>query len=123
MGRFTGNLPDRTFQFAAAVTDLVDLLPHNVKGWVFGRQLLKSGTSVGANTEEADCALTDREFAQFCNIARRESAETRYWTRLCIHRNLLPNEEATPVMNEADQLVRIFSTIIRKTRGDDAENR
>ncbi len=118
MGRFAGDLPDRTFRFAAAVTDLVDLLPNNTKGWVFGRQLLKSGTSVGANTEEADCALTDREFAQFCNIVRREAAETRYWIRLCIHRSLLAKDKAMPVLDEADQLVRIFSTIIRKSRGD-----
>ena len=116
MGRFNGDMPARTFAFSASIVDAADQLPHNPKGWVIGMQLLRSGTSVGANTEEADCALTDREFAQFCNIARREAAESRVWMRLCVDRGLLTAELAQPLIDEADQLVRILSTIVRRTR-------
>ena len=116
MGRFNGDMPARTFAFATSMIDAIDCLPHNTKGWVIGKQLLRSGTSVGANTEEADCALTDREFAQFCNIARREAAESRFWLRLCVDRGLLTAESSQPLIDEADQLVRILSTIVRKTR-------
>ena len=116
MGRFNGDMPARTFAFATSIVDAIDHLPQNTKGWVIGKQLLRSGTSVGANTEEADCALTDREFAQFCNIARREAAESRFWLRLRADRNLLNVEVAQSLIVEADQLVRILSTIVRKTR-------
>ena len=115
MGRFHGDLPERTYQFALAVCNVVRGFPSGTFGWVIGRQLLKSGTSVGANTEEADCALTEREFAQFCNIARREAAESRYWIRLCAENNLINPESAANLRAEADELVRILSTIVHKT--------
>jgi four helix bundle protein len=116
MGRFKGDLPERTYRFAKDITDLIDQLPSGTKGWVIGRQLLKSGTSVGANTEEADCALTDREFMQFCNVARRESAESRFWLRLCMDCGLLSMDVVTKPCNEMDELVKIFTTVIRNTR-------
>jgi four helix bundle protein len=118
MGRFHGDLPERTYAFARMVMRLVRQLPQGTEGWTIGRQLCKSGTSVGANVTEADAALTDREFAQLCNISRREALETRFWIRLCQDENLLPSSIAEPVLQEADELGRILTTIVRKSRQD-----
>lgn len=115
-GRFRGNLPQRTFDFGCAVIDLVDSLPSNIKGWTVGRQLIRCGTSVGANIAEAEHAISDAEFIQRCSIARKEAAETRYWLRLCLARNLIPETTASAAIVEADQLVRILATIVRKSQ-------
>ena len=118
MPRFTGDLPERTHQFALRTLSLVDGLPHNPKGWHVTRQLLRSGTSIGANVQEANGALTDREFTQFCNIARREGLETHYWLRLCRDGQLLNETLTDPAMTEVDELIRIISSFVKKCRNE-----
>jgi len=116
MGRFQGDLPERTFRFALEILRLARLYPHDTVGWVVGRQLVKSGTSIGANVHEADQAMTEPEFASTCNIARRESAETNYWLRLSIEGGLLDAREGAFAVQESDELTSILSTVVRKTR-------
>lgn len=118
MGRFHGDLPERTYQFARMTVRLVRSMPPGTEGWVVGKQLLKSGTSVGANISEADAALTEREFVSSCNIARRESNETRFWLRLCADEGILSHATAQPAMQEIDEIGRILTTIVRRTRGE-----
>jgi four helix bundle protein len=115
-GRFQGDLPERTFMFAVRIVTLIDCLPNNAKGWVVGKQLLRSGTSIGANVHEANEALTDAEFASKCSVARKESSETRYWLRLCQHCNLLPHDCVEREINEANELASVLSSIVRKTQ-------
>jgi four helix bundle protein len=119
MARFHGDLPERTYQFGLAIAKLVDRLPNNVTAWEFGKQVLRSGASVGANIEEANCALTNREFIQMCNIARRESLETRFWLRMMKDTGLLTLDDVQHWMTEADELAKILSAVIIKTRRRD----
>jgi four helix bundle protein len=115
MPRFQGDLPQWTFRFAMSVLDLVERLPQGTLGWVSGKQLARSGTSVGANVREADGALTDAEFAYTCNVARKEAAETQYWLEICAHRGLSDNDEAVrSALQESQELQRILATIVRK---------
>jgi four helix bundle protein len=67
---------------------------------------------------EADAGLTSKEFAQFCNIARREALETRFWLRLCRDEAILHGENVDRAFNEVDELGRILTTIVRKTRNE-----
>lgn len=113
-GRFHGDLPDRCYRFALAVIRLFDEIPSDPRGWVLGRQLLRSGTSIGANVYEASQALTDAEFAQRCSIARKEACEAGYWIGLCIDAGLLRSDAAAPVRAEAYEIMRILSAIVRK---------
>jgi four helix bundle protein len=115
MGRFQGDLPDRSYRFALAILSLVDQLPQGTTGWVLGKQLVRSGTGIGANVREASSAATDREFAHICNIARREAGETHYWLSLCIDHGLLNGQHADDALREADELHRILSTIVKRT--------
>jgi four helix bundle protein len=114
-GRFQGDLPLRTLNFAETVLRLVPTLPPGTVGWLVARQLARCGTSVGANVREADHALTEAEFAHKCSIARKEASETEYWLILCQRINLLSEERVVPAMQEAGELMRILSTIVRKT--------
>lgn len=113
-GRFRGDLPDRTFRFAKTILDLIDELPRCDKGWAIGKQLVRSGTSIGANVAEADEALTDIEFAHRCSIARKECSETRFWLRLCRDKKLLRAPLVDEAIAEANEFLRILTTILRK---------
>ena len=115
MSRIQGDLKERTFAFAVAIMKLVDQLPNKPKGWEVGRQLIRSGTSIGANVREADSAFTERDFAHTCNIARKEAGETHYWLQLCTRSELLSGEDCDAAIREVDELVRILSSIVRKT--------
>jgi len=116
MGRFErGDLPERSFQFAIRVLDVVKSIPDGTIGWLVGKQLAKSGTSIGANIAEADGALTNAEFASICNIARREAAETRYWLRICQHLEYVDFANGDELLTESNELHDVFATIVRKT--------
>jgi len=114
MPRFKGDLPERTFQFGLRILRLTSTLPNTQAGWVVARQLMRCGTSIGANVREADGALTEREFTQLCNIARREAGETCYWLRLSCEGGLINPQETVPCADEAAELARILATIVRK---------
>jgi len=115
IGRFqNGDLPERTFRFAEMILDLVDQYPNNPKGWVLSKQLLRCGTSIGANVHEAAQAFTESEFAYKCSIARKEASETLYWLRLSISKRLLFGPEAQAACQEADERTRILSAIVQR---------
>lgn len=113
-GRFRGDLPDRTYEFAKVILDLVDELPHNPKGCAISKQLVRCGTSIGANVSEASQALTDAEFAHRCSIARKEAIETRFWLRLCQDKSLVQSPLLQPALDEVQEFLRILATILRK---------
>lgn len=116
MGRIRGDLCERTMQFALRIIKLADALPNSTKGWEIGRQLMRSGTSVGANVREADHALTDADFAHKCSIARKEASETQYWLELSKRAELLSGASLDVALDEADQLTRILATLVRTTQ-------
>lgn len=74
-------------------------------------QLLKAGTAIGANLEEAKAGSTRREFVRYVEIALREARETLYWLRICESLRLGSPDRLRELKGEADQLVRILTTI------------
>ncbi|MFQ5490186.1 MAG: four helix bundle protein [Phycisphaerae bacterium] len=121
MGRIQGDLLERTFELAVAILRLARALPNNAQGWEVGRQLIRSGTSIGANVREADHALTRAEFAHKCSIARKEASETHYWLQLCQRTELLSGQHTVEAITEADELLRILSTVVKRTQERSAE--
>lgn len=115
MARFQGDLPERSFAFARMILSIVRTLPKDACGGAIGRQLARSGTSIGANVHEADVALTDPEFTHSCSIARKEASETLYWLRLCKADGLLTGAKLDAAITEADELLHILSAIVKKT--------
>jgi four helix bundle protein len=116
MNRFKGDLPQRTFDIALQIVALLDDLPNNVRGWVLGKQLLRAGTSVGANVREADEAYSDRDFAHRWSVAKKEACETDYWLQLCREAGLLPQQAVNALIKETSEITRILSTIIGKVQ-------
>ena len=116
MARIRGDLLDRSFEFAKSMLTIVDSLPNNAKGWEIGRQMIRCGTSVGANLREADNAHTDADFVYKCSIARKEASETHYWLQLCDATALLTGKPLHDLIKEVDEIVRIPASIVRKTQ-------
>ena len=100
----------RLVALAVVVVKLVDALPDTPAGKHVAGQLLRSGTSPGANYEEARGAESRRDFVHKLGIALKELQETRYWLRVVSGVNLAPNHALEEVLVEVDALCRILGT-------------
>lgn len=101
-------LKDRTKKFALRIIKLVDALPQNTTGWTIGKQLIRAGTSVGANYRAACRGRSKAEFAAKLGIVIEEADECGYWLELIIDSQLLPKAQIEPLWNEANELAAIF---------------
>ena len=111
------DLEERTFQFAKAVRLFVKTLPKTIANIEDIRQLVKASGSVGANYREANEALSKKDFLMRIKISRKESKESAYWLRLINETNTLKNaNEARSLIQEANELKKIFSSIIEKSK-------
>ena len=107
-------IQDRSFEFACRIVRLVEFL--NRRAFVartIARQLLRSGTSVGANLEEASAAQSKADFISKCSIAAKEARETRYWLRLLTASRSVNANRLTPLIQEAEEIVAILTTILK----------
>ena len=107
-------LRERTYKFALGIFELCSKLPNTNEARTIKRQLLKAGSSVGANLEEADGSLTLNDFIYRVDISFKECKESRYWLRLIVDRKLLQREIVQPLLDESLELIKILSTIIYK---------
>ena len=111
------DLEERTFQFAKAVRLFVKTLPKTVANIEDGKQVVRSSGSVGANYREANEALSKKDFVMRIKISRKEAKESAYWLRLIHETNDLENvNEALRLIQEAIELKKIFSAILKKSK-------
>ena len=112
------DIEERTFEFATRIVKLVNAIPRSTSASVIARQVMRAGTSVGANVEEAQGAQSKKEFTRRMNVARSEARETLYWLRLIRETEALPGDRLTEIIQEADELVRILTAMVKKARED-----
>lgn len=113
------DIQDRAFRFACRVVELhKKLVQKDATARTLGMQLLRSGTSIGANLEEATAGQSKADFISKCSIALKEARETHYWLKLLEATAVLSPEEARPMSNEAGELIAILTTIVRKAKGN-----
>jgi len=114
----------RTFQFALCILNLCGNLNHRPGvNWVLSKQLLRSGTSIGANVEEGQAAQSRADFISKYSLARKETRETRYWLRLIQASGLSSHPDIPQLINETDQLLKILTTIIKNTQNKDKDEK
>jgi four helix bundle protein len=106
------DIRDRTFAFACRVARLCLDLGTRPGTRSIVDQLLKSGTSIGANLEEAKAGSSKRDFTHYVEISLREARETVYWLRICLALQLGPAAEVQDLRGEADQIARILGAIV-----------
>lgn len=109
---------ERTFRFATRTVRLVRQFPPTVDAIEVGRQLVRAATSVGANVEEAHGAESKRDFVHEMSIACKEAREARYWLRL-VKSAINHNGESESLLKESDEIVRVLSTIVARSRQND----
>ena len=106
----------RTKQFALDLIDLVERLPAGRAGYVVGRQLLRSGTSIGANYREANRAESKNDFIHKVGISTKEAAETEFWLELVAESKHLKTTGSSEVLSESRELLAILISIGRNSK-------
>ncbi len=111
------DIQKRTFSFACRIVKLYQHLSKLKSGGeILGRQLLRSGTAIGANLEEATAGQSRADFISKCNIALKEARETLYWIKLFVATRIVTENKLNKLTQEANEIVAILTTIVRKTR-------
>ena len=111
------DIRERTFKFAIRIIKLcqeLDKRPGVSRN--VSRQLLNAGTSVGANTEEAQAAQSKPDFISKNSIALKEARETHYWLRLLIAAEIMPERKLAELRDEAEELKLILGSIVVSAR-------
>jgi four helix bundle protein len=110
------DLKDRTKKFGLRIVRMFSRLPKRAEAHVIGKQLLRSGTSVGANYREAYRGRSRAEFISKCGNSLRELEETAYWLELLVEARLVNAAKLVALRQENDELTAIFVTILKRSK-------
>ena len=110
------DLEERTAKFGEDIIEFVKKIPKNVITIPLITQLIKSGTSVGSNYCEADCAESRKDFEHKLGISKKEAKESKHWLRMITKAVPEIREQARKLWKESNELQLIFISIIKKSR-------
>lgn len=110
------DLGERTKEFALRIVRLYIALPKTTEAQVLGKQILRSGTSVGAHYREARRAKSDPDFISKIEGGLQELDETCYWLELIVEAGIINAERVKPLRDEAENLIAIFVTIVKRVK-------
>ena len=111
------NIQERTFAFACRIVRLYQyLIKQDRLNDSLYRQLVRSGTSIGANLEEANAAQSRADFISKCHIALKEARETHYWLRLFKNVELVSCAQMNDLLQESHEIVAILTTIVKNSK-------
>ena len=116
------NIEDRSKAFAIRIIKLYKFLTSEQKEYVLAKQILRSGTSIGANIAEAQAAFSKKDFLAKMYIAFKECNETIYWLDLLVESEYLTQEQYDSVHDDAVRLKKTLSAITRTTKGQLEKN-
>ncbi|MDZ7808201.1 MAG: four helix bundle protein [Gracilimonas sp.] len=110
------NLYDKSYAFAIRVVKGYQFLSKEKREFIISKQLLRSGTSIGANVSEANGAISKADFSSKISIAYKEALETKYWLNLLHDTEFITTKSHKSMLNDADELCRILFSILKSTR-------
>ena len=102
---------EKSFEFAVRIINLYKYLSFKLNEKVLSKQILRSGTSIGANIEEAIGSISEKEFLMKITIAYKEARETKYWLRLLKRTDFISEEEFKSLANDNDEILKILCSI------------
>ena len=103
----------KSFHFAVRIEKLCKMISEDRKEYALSKQLLRSGTSIGANVSEAEMGQTKADFYAKMSIALKEANETYYWLRLLHETEYLTDKEFESIANDATELISILVSICK----------
>ncbi|WP_439129856.1 four helix bundle protein [Polaribacter sp.] len=109
-------LQNKSYDFALLIVNLCKQIMTNKKEYILSKQLLRSGTSVGANIIEANGAISKADFSAKMSISYKESLETKYWLSLLKDSYYINENEFSELFNKADEISKILFSILKTTR-------
>jgi four helix bundle protein len=109
-------IEDKSFKFAIRIVKLYKYLRTNKNEFVLSKQLLRSGTSIGANIAEAQQAQSKADFVSKVNISLKEAVETKYWLRLLKATGYLSSAEAKTLLADCVELEKILVKIVKTSK-------
>lgn len=112
---------EKSFNFAVRIVKLCRLLIKQ-GDFVLAKQLLRAGTSIGANVREAKHAESRADFIHKMNIALKEAEETGYWLEFIFAGGMLKSTEYESIKNDADELIKILHAIVKTSKGKKTES-
>ena len=110
------DLRQRTKEFGLHIVRMFSGLPKTTEAQVLGKQILRSGTSIGANYREAYRGRSRAEFIAKCGDSLREFEETAYWLELLVDAKIVRAETLSALRQECDELIAIFVTVLRRSK-------
>jgi four helix bundle protein len=122
MIRARRDLGERLLEYGARIIKLVEPLPNTLVGRRVGDQLLRSGTSAGANYEEARAAESKVDFVHKLQIALKELRESNYWLRLLVKSGKISAERMEDLLDESNQLRAMLSKSVATAKGKAKQN-
>ena len=109
---------NKSFDFAVRIVNLYKYLCNTKKEYIISKQLLRSGTSIGANINEAQAAQTKKDFTAKMSIASKEARETNYWISLLIATDYLSKEDrhTKSLLSEVEDLINLLTSIVKTSQ-------
>ncbi len=107
-------IPERTFRFGVSIVKLVLQLPKNASGFAISSQMVRSGTSIGANVEEAQNSGSKKEFIRGMTIALKEAREAHYWLRIINESGLM--EVPAGFIAENVEIIKILTSSVKSAK-------
>ena len=112
------DIRERSFEFSIKIVELYRYLTNTKKEYILSKQVLRSGTSIGANVEEATAGSSKKDFIAKMNIALKEARETNYWLRLLKSTGYL---ESSDIIEESTGIMNILGAIVKTSRNNIAK--
>ncbi len=107
-------IKEKSFEFALKIITLYKILIEN-KEYIISKQLLRRGTSIGANVEESSAGISKRDFIAKMSISSKEARETHYWLRLLEKSNII-DFDFTPYFKECEEVINILTAIVKTSQ-------
>ena len=112
---------DKSYTFAVRIVRLSQFLIKEKQAYQLADQVRRSGTSIGANMEEAVGGLSRKDFIAKCGISYKEARETHYWLRLLRDTDYIEPQHAASLLTDCEELLKIITSIIRSSRNNTTE--
>lgn len=112
MQKLKSDLKSRAYAFSLTIIEFVNILPNKRSAWIISDQVLRSGTSIGANITEARGSGSRLEFKRYYEIALKSANETRYWLELLKDLFIASKEKVDSIINELEEITKILASSI-----------
>lgn len=116
MNNKDNTVKDKSFNFAVRIVNLSRYLAEEKKEYILSKQILRSGTSIGANVAEAGGGISRAEFSHRISIAYKEAKETQYWLKLLYETKFIDTNSYDSINADCDELCRLLFSILKTTK-------